>query len=275
MTTIGSALGSARMIAYACSLHASTDFREKLYKVVQNALKLPAISNGHPHALKTAATISQSRGIFKLLKWVNNVESYRKAADEYDPLLRRLKKAEAWLNTIVSVMQDAISLDKLSSRKLLSPRFAWWMNFLDLLLTLLLAGLAAHALSLLHTAAGDLSPKARRQALLLRLELGVRLADALALLSDTSVLPGSRRQLWPAPSPMGAVLASALSATCATTAVGVKKWAALPAPQPAALPEGKGREKPGAAERGQRGRRAGGKVDLSEPGRQTCEAKMQ
>lgn len=212
-----------RLVAYACSLHASTDFREKLYKVFQSVLKLPGAG---PNALKAASTLSQSRGIFKLLKCVNNIESYHKAASsEEDALLRGLKKAEAWLNTVVALMQDLISLDKLASAKIVSPRFVWWMNFLDLLLSLLLAGLAAHALRLLQAGnAVASSAKAQRQLLLLRLELGVRLGDALALLEATCLPPGTKRKLWPAPSPTGAVAANVISAVCAVSAVAIKKW---------------------------------------------------
>ena len=117
-----SSRGLDDILAYACSLHASTDFREKLYKVFQSALKLPGAG---PNARKAAATLSQSRGIFKLLKCVNNIETYRKALSEDDAVLRGLHKTEACLNSLVGVMQDAISLDKLFSTKLVSERFAW------------------------------------------------------------------------------------------------------------------------------------------------------
>ena len=223
-----SSRGLDDILAYACSLHASTDFREKLYKVFQSALKLPGAG---PNARKAAATLSQSRGIFKLLKCVNNIETYRKALSEDDAVLRGLQKTEACLNSLVGVMQDAISLDKLFSTKLVSERFAWWMNFLDLLLSLLLAGLAAHALRLLRLGGTDVATaKARRKALLLRLEIAVRLGDAVALLEATSHMPGSKRRLWPAPSPHTTVLANLISACCASSAVGLKKWAALPPP---------------------------------------------
>ena len=75
-----------RLVAYACSLHASTDFREKLYKVFQSVLKLPGAG---PNALKAASTLSQSRGIFKLLKWVNCIDTYQCSFGESDPVLRR------------------------------------------------------------------------------------------------------------------------------------------------------------------------------------------
>ena len=225
-------MSDARLVAYCCSLHASTDFREKLYKVFQNAAKLVAAQPGdHARAASIASTLSQSRGIFKVLKWVNNFESYRNAESEQDPVLRGLKQTEAWLNSVVTIMQDAISLNKLFKGSVVGAKFEWWMNFLDLLLSLLLAGIAAHALQLLQSS-GIATPKAQRQMLLLLLELGVRVGDAIALLQATSRAPGSGRKLWSAPSPVGALLANALSATFATTAVGIKKWAALPAPAP-------------------------------------------
>ena len=221
----------ARLIAYCCSLHASTDFREKLYKVFQNSAKLVAAHKlcGHKRAASIASALSQSRGIFKVLKWVNNFESYSSASGEQEPFLRRFKQTEAWLNSLVTIMQDAITLNKLCKGSVVGARFEWWMNFLDLLLSLLLAGLAAHALQLLQSS-GIAMPRAQRQMLLLRLELGVRVGDAIALLQATSRAPGSGRKLWSAPSPIGALLANVLSASFATTAVGIKKWVALPAP---------------------------------------------
>lgn len=224
---------AAPLVVYACSLHASTDFREKCYKIFQNWAKLVAQQPGvdKERWSKIASTLSQSRGIFKVLKWVNNIETYQSAVDESDPVVQRLKVAEAYLNTVVTMMQDVIALDKLCATKLVSPRFVWWMNFLDLLLSLLLAGIAANAIWLLRRAGGlESSPKAQRKLLLLRLELSVRLFDAIALLQETSVPPGSRRRLWPAPSVANALLANVASAALATSAVGVKKWAALPNP---------------------------------------------
>jgi hypothetical protein len=224
---------TAPLVAYACSLHASTDFREKCYKIFQNWAKIAAQQPGadKDRWAKIASTLSQSRGIFKVLKWVNNIETYQSAADEADPLVQRLKTAEAYLNTVVTMMQDCIALDKLCMAKLVTPRFVWWMNFLDLLLSALLAGIAVNAIRLLQRAGGlESSPKAQRKLLLLRLELGVRVFDALALLHETCVPPGGsgRRRLWPAPSASNALLANVLSATLATSAVGIKKWAALP-----------------------------------------------
>ena len=97
---------------------------------------------------------------------------------------------------------------------------------MDLLLSGLLAGLAANAIQLLQTSGAD-TPKAQQKLQLLQLELGVRVGDCIALLEATSVFPGTQRKLWWAPSPIGAILASALSATCATSAVAIKKWPAL------------------------------------------------
>jgi len=215
------------LVQWSCSLHASTDFREKLYKVFVNVAKLAAAQRTcGPHAAQIASTLSQSRGIFKLFKWVTCIQSYRDAIGDEDPLVRRLKKVEAWLNGVVSGMQDCISLDKLCSAHVVGANFVWWMNFLDLLLSLLLASLAANAIRLLQVS-GSHTPKA--QLLLLRLELGVRVFDAIALLEVTCTSPGKRR-LWRAPSPYNALLANVLSAACSTSAVGIKKWAVLPAP---------------------------------------------
>ena len=235
-------MSASPLVAYACSLHASTDFREKLYKIIQNAAKLvakqPGGGAGQRTAAQVASTLSQSRGIFKLLKWVNCIETYQTSFGEDDPIVRRLKQTEAWLNATVTMMQDAISLDKLCSAKIVSPRFVWWMNFLDLLLSLLLAGIAANAIRLLQRASGHDSPKVQRKLLLLRLEVGVRLFDALSLLHETSVAPGTKRQLWPAPSPNNAILAGLLSGACATSAVAIKKWAAtVPATAPSVKQE--------------------------------------
>lgn len=228
-----------RLVPYACSLHASTDFREKLYKVLQNAAKMAALRPGvDPRVGKAASMLSQSRGIFKVLKWVNNLEGYQNALDEQSPVLRRLKILEAYLNTVVTMMQDVISINKLCGTNLVSERFVWAMNFLDLLLSLLLATLAGHALHAL-SASGANSSAARRKMLLLRLELGVRLADAVQLLEETSVSP-SRRRLWAAPSPHASLLAAIASATFATSAVAIKRWVALPAPKLIAEKNGNG-----------------------------------
>ena len=123
------AAAKARLIKFSCSLHASTDFREKLYKVFQNAAKLwsKRVGSG-PSAAHVASTLSQSRGIFKVLKWVKNMESYEDAEGEPDLGLRRIMKFEAWLNTLVSFMQDVISIDKLFKMKAVSAKFVWWMN---------------------------------------------------------------------------------------------------------------------------------------------------
>jgi len=223
-----------RNVAFGCSLHASVDFREKLYKVLASVAKL-AGEGGSIRAAKIAQTLSTSRGIFKILKWVNCIDTYQKSLVDSDPLLAALSKVEAVLNTIVTVMQDLITLDKLCLTEALSKSFAWWMNFLDLLLSILLAGIASYSLNKLLASGVD-SPKAAQKLLLLRLELGVRVADSIALLQDTSVYPGGsiKRPLWRGPGQIGGVLASLASAACATSAVGVKRWAALPAPAPAA-----------------------------------------
>ena len=134
------------LVPFGCALHASTDFREKLYKVLQYAAKLAASQPGaSKRAGHIAATLSQSRGIFKMLKLVNNVESYQKSLVEADPVLARMCKLEAYLNTIVSAMQDLITIDKLCLTNALSMQFSWWMNFLDLLLSVLLATIASYS----------------------------------------------------------------------------------------------------------------------------------
>jgi hypothetical protein len=223
------------LVPFGCALHASTDFREKLYKILQYAAKLAASQPGaSKRAGHIAATLSQSRGIFKLLKLVNNVESYQKSLVEADPVLARLCKLESYLNTIVSAMQDLITIDKLCLTNALSKQFSWWMNFLDLLLSVLLAIIASYSHRQLLTSGVD-SPKAQRQLLLLRLELGVRIGDAIALLQETSKYPGSSQPMWSAPSARTAMLASLASAACATSAVAIKKWAALPAPSPVSV----------------------------------------
>ena len=225
---------SSPLVLYACSLHASTDFREKLYKVFQTAAKLAACQPGAgPRPKQIASTLSQSRGIFKLLKWVNNIDGYQKASTEGDPLMRRLAKLEAVLNTIVTCMQDAISLDKLCGAKVVSERFSWWMNLLDLHLSVLLAGVVSLSIArLLSGGADPRSPKVARKLLLLRLELGVRLSDTFVLLEATALRPSGRR-FWPcAPSPKAAMLANILSAIMAAAGVSIKRWAALPAPTP-------------------------------------------
>ena len=102
-------MSASPLVAYACSLHASTDFREKLYKIIQNAAKLvakqPGGGAGQRTAAQVASTLSQSRGIFKLLKWVNCIETYQTSFGEDDPIVRRLKQTEAWLNATVTMMQ--------------------------------------------------------------------------------------------------------------------------------------------------------------------------
>ncbi len=222
----------AQLVPFGCALHASTDFREKLYKVLQYAAKLAAAQPGaSQRASHIAATLSQSRGIFKVLKWVNCVDTYQKSLIETDPVLARLSKLEAYLNTIVTVMQDLITVDKLCLANALPKRFAWWMNFFDLLLSVLLAAIASYSHRQLLASGVD-SPKTARKLLLLRLELGVRISDSIALLEETSKYPGTIRPLWSAPSPRTAMLASLASAAFATSAVAVKRWAALPAPPP-------------------------------------------
>ena len=215
------------LISYAVTLHQSTDYREKQYKVFQYVAKLLALQPGmDPRVGKVAATLSQSRGIFKIFKWVTCLEDYQKADGEKQVWLRRVKKFEAALNAVVTMMQDTINVDKLFGTKSVSTRFAWWMSFLDLLLSLLLASIAAYAIRALQ-ASGDASDKAKRKLLLLRLELGVRLGDAVTLLREVSKTPAGRK-LWQAPSPSIAILGSVVGASCATAAVMLKKADAMP-----------------------------------------------
>ena len=78
-----SLLPDPRLAEYASSLHASTDFREKLYKILQYVAKLAAAQPQlGPLPKQIASTLSQSRGIFKLLKSVNSVKSLRSALEE-------------------------------------------------------------------------------------------------------------------------------------------------------------------------------------------------
>ena len=222
-------MGDNRLVPFACALHASTDFREKLYKVIQYACKIQAIgTSADSTPARMASTLSQSRGIFKICKWVNNIDSYNKSSGEGDATIRFLKQAEAYLNTLVTVLQDAISIDKLCGTKAVGARFVWVMNFLDLVLSLLLAGLAAHGMHALRVRNVDVSlPNVRKKVALLQLELCVRVADAVALIQETSIFPDTRR-FWPTPSKSMAMRASLVSACCATLAVAIKKWAALP-----------------------------------------------
>ena len=216
-----------RSISYAVLLHQSTDYREKQYKVFQYVAKLLALRPGaDPRFAKVASTLSQSRGIFKVFKWVTCLEDYQKACGEKGEWLRKIKQFEACLNTLVTMMQDTINMDKLFSTKLVSANFVWWMNFLDFWLSLLLASVAAHSISKLR-ADGDTSAKTQRKLLLLRLELGVRLGDAITVLRDVSKTPGGRK-LWPAPPPTMAILASVFGASCAAGGMLLKKHAALP-----------------------------------------------
>ena len=220
----------SQLVPYGCALHASVDFREKLYKFFQSLAKLAASQPGdHHRAASIAATLSQSRGIFKLFKWVNCIDTYDKSLMESDLIVARLSRTEAVLNTVVTIMQDMISLDKLCATNVLSKSFAWWMNFLDLLLGVLLAGIASYAIRRLQSK-GVNSFEAERKLLLLRLELGVRIADTIQLLQETSVHPVSKRQLWSGPSLRMALLASLASASFATSGVAIKRWAALTPP---------------------------------------------
>ena len=80
------------LISYAVTLHQSTDYREKQYKVFQYVAKLLALQPGmDPRVGKVAATLSQSRGIFKIFKWVTCLEDYQKADGEKQVWLRRVK----------------------------------------------------------------------------------------------------------------------------------------------------------------------------------------
>ena len=111
---------------YASALHASTDFREKLYKVFQYAAKLAAAQpRASPRLAHVASTLSQSRGIFKLLKGVGSAKSLPGALSEKSPLLRRLKVLEASLGSAVATMQDIVTLNKLLGLNAVGAKFAW------------------------------------------------------------------------------------------------------------------------------------------------------
>jgi hypothetical protein len=214
------------LIRYAVTLHQSTDYREKLYKVLQYIAKLLAARpSSDPQVAKVAATLSQSRGIFKVFKWVTCLEEYQKAAGESSVWLGRIKRFEAVLNTVVTMMQDAINVDKLCGTKLLSARFSYCMSALDLGLSLLLASIAGHAVRRLRER-GVRTPEDRRKLLLLQLEVGVRVGDSITLLENVGKTPGGR-VLWPRPSTTVALVASIVGASCATSAVMLKKHAAL------------------------------------------------
>ena len=154
---------------YASTLHASTDFREKLLKVLQYAFKLLAAHapSAGPRPKQIASTLSQSRAIFKLLKSVNSVKSLRSAVEENRPVLRRLFVLEASLSMAVNSMTDVSTLNKLCGGTIVGPTWAWWTDFLDLLLALLGAGLTARSIRLLHASGADLdAPETRRKLLL-------------------------------------------------------------------------------------------------------------
>ena len=156
-----------RLAEYASSLHASTDFREKLYKILQYAAKLAAAQPRlGPLPKQIASTLSQSRGIFKLLKSMNSIKSLRSALEERG-LVRQAKLLEACLSITVNSMQDVSVVNKLCGGAVVGPRWAWLTDFLDLLLALLGAGLAARAIRRLHASGANLqSPVTRRKLLL-------------------------------------------------------------------------------------------------------------
>ena len=156
-----------RLAEYASSLHASTDFREKLYKILQYAAKLAAAQPRlGPLPKQIASTLSQSRGIFKLLKSMNSIKSLPSALEERG-LVRQAKLLEACLSIAVNSMQDVSVVNKLCGGAVVGPRWAWLTDFLDLLLALLGAGLAARAIRRLHASGADLqSPVTRRKLLL-------------------------------------------------------------------------------------------------------------
>ena len=162
-----SLLPDPRLAEYASSLHASTDFREKLYKILQYAAKIAAAQPQlGPLPKQIASTLSQSRGIFKLLKSVNSIKSLRSALEERG-LLRQAKLLEACLSITVNSMQDVSVVNRLCGGTVVGPRWAWLADFLDLLLALLGAGLAARAIRRLHASGADLhSPLTRRKLLL-------------------------------------------------------------------------------------------------------------
>lgn len=111
---------------YASSLHASTDFREKLYKVFQYAAKLAAAQpKAGPRAAHIASTLSQSRGIFKLLKGVSSIKSLIGALAEKNPMLRRIKVLEGFLGVSVATLQDAATLNKFLGLNALGAKFNW------------------------------------------------------------------------------------------------------------------------------------------------------
>ena len=156
-----------RLAEYASSLHASTDFREKLYKILQYAAKLAAAQPRlGPLPKQIASTLSQSRGLFKFLKSMNSIKSLPSALEERG-LVRQAKLLEACLSIAVNSMQDVSVVNKLCGGAVVGPRWAWLTDFLDLLLALLGAGLAARAIRRLHASGADLqSPVTRRKLLL-------------------------------------------------------------------------------------------------------------
>ena len=162
-----SLLPDPRLAEYASSLHASTDFREKLYKILQYVAKLAAAQPRlGPLPKQIASTLSQSRGIFKLLKSVNSLKSLSSALLERG-LVRQAKVLEACLSITVNSMQDVSAVNRLCGGSIVGRRFSWLTDFLDLMLALFAAGLAARAMKQLHASGADLtSPGTRRKLLL-------------------------------------------------------------------------------------------------------------
>ena len=91
-------------------------------------------------------------------------------------------------------MQDVSVVNRLCGGKVVGPKWAWFTDFLDLLLALLGASLAARAIRRLHAGGADLhSPLTRRQLLLCGLrEDRTRAMSALASSLD-ALAPAAHR----------------------------------------------------------------------------------
>ena len=97
---------------------------------------------------------------------MNSFKSLRSALEERG-LVRQAKLLEACLSITVNSMQDVSVVNRLCGGTAIGSRWAWLTDFLDLLLALLAAGLAAREIRRLHASGADLSSPLTRRKLLL------------------------------------------------------------------------------------------------------------